>query len=704
MTHHRTAAAAAVLLAAILVSAWAGANALSGPPSQSADELYQAALMKKEAEGDLEGAIELFRGVIAKYPGNAGVSAKAQLQIGLCFEKLGRSEAIKAYELVVERYSGQREQVAAARARLAELKKEPPKGLSITKLGGWDKPGMFIQPMEMSSDGASFVGVEFIRGQNIVVYDIASERVREITDNTWNMQGYSYAYNPTLSPDGREIAFFSSYTGREVDAAEHSLFVATLDGKSRILAKDKKEWYAPMGWLPDGSAVLAIKGGTTETGELGLVPRQGGAFRKLASFQSGKRSLGAESASASISPDGRFVAYTDAAAGEKTDIWVVGSQGGRPEPLLKHPAEDKMPRWSPDGTHIVFLSLRHGSWALWGVAVKDGRAAGEPFLIKDGMKDSALMNWTGGGLAAWERVSMRDIYLMDVDPTSGEPTSDPHQLEYTPTGANGIPIWSPDGRSFAFIKIVPGTSGSIVVFTGSEKKESQIPAASGMASLKWSPDGKAIGTILADENKKWSLYAFDVGSGTWAKTPAPVNSNTLFDWGGDSKILFLHKPGTPEMGGGIVEWNTETGAERYIHRPDKDVVSIVRWMDSSWDHGRLAFLEVNAAADGFNLKVIDLASGEIHVASRNFGPFAWSPDGRSLVGDLAFSPKGPWQSLFIVPGSGGPAKEIDLSKKLPPRSTIGSLDWSPDGRRLIFQLNSSTSEVSLYKNLIPPDK
>jgi len=704
MSRRQTIGWTAVLSAVFLAGAMAAADVPFDPSPQSAEELYQSALLKKEAEGNLDGAIKLFQSVIVKFPDNKDVAARAQLQIGLCYEKLGKAEAVKAYELVVERYSGQKEQVAAARARLAELKKGPPKDLSITRLGGWERAGMYIQPVEISADGASFVGVEFVKGQNIVVGDIAAKKVRYITDYTWSMEGYSYAYNPALSPDGKEIAFFSSFVSKDEQAVGHSLIVATLDGRSRVLAKDKNEWHAPMGWLPDGSAILTIRSGADGAAQLGLVPRQGGAFTRLATFRSGQKTLGAQETSASVSPDGRYVVYTDAAAGEKSDIYIVGSKGGNSEPLLKHPAEEKFPRWSPDGNHVVFLSLRHGSWALWGTAVKNGRATGDPFMIRDGMKDSTLMNWTAGGLASWDHVSMRDIYLMDVDPATGEPAGDPRQIEYAPTGSNGGPIWSPDGKSFAFIRAVPGAGGIFVVITGKDKKEFQVPTASGQAGLKWSPDGTAIGKILADENKKWFLYALNVGSGTWKQTPVPVDSYTPFDWGGAGNVIFFSKPGAPEQGAGIVELNLETGAERYIYRPDKNATLVVRWMDASWDHKRLAFIEINPSADGFDLKVVNLETGEVLAQPRDFASFAWSPDGRRLVGNLVHFSKGSKQSLFIVPETGGPAKEVDLSKKLPPRSMIGSQDWSPDGRKIILALEMNASEVLLFRNLIPPDK
>jgi Tol biopolymer transport system component len=102
--------------------------------------------------------------------------------------------------------------------------------------------------------------------------------------------------------------------------------------------------------------------------------------------------------------------------------------------------------------------------------------------------------------------------------------------------------------------------------------------------------------------------------------------------------------------------------------------------------------------------VVNLETGEGHTAASDFGYFSWSPDGRKIIGDRTFSPKGSKQSLLIVPEAGGPVKEIDLSKRLPPRSEIHAPDWSPDGKTIVFTLRSSISEVSLLQNIIPQDK
>jgi len=51
---------------------------------ESAEELYEAAVFKKESKGDLNGAIQIFLKIVKEFPGNKKMAGKAQHQIGMC--------------------------------------------------------------------------------------------------------------------------------------------------------------------------------------------------------------------------------------------------------------------------------------------------------------------------------------------------------------------------------------------------------------------------------------------------------------------------------------------------------------------------------------------------------------------------------------------------------------------------------------------
>src|ERR671912_1263820 len=56
---------------------------------------------------------------------------------------------------------------------------------------------------------------------------------------------------------------------------------------------------------------------------------------------------------ATLSPDGRFVAYASDRSGN-FDIWVQPTTGGDAVQITRSPAHETQPDWSPDGANIVF--------------------------------------------------------------------------------------------------------------------------------------------------------------------------------------------------------------------------------------------------------------------------------------------------------------------------------------------------------------
>ncbi|HSN85228.1 MAG TPA: S9 family peptidase, partial [Thermoanaerobaculia bacterium] len=109
-----------------------------------------------------------------------------------------------------------------------------------------------------------------------------------------------------------------------------------------------------------------------------------------------------------ISPDGKKIAFVRVTVDEKkegydTALWIVPTTGSEPARPLTSGTGDSSPRWSPDGSRLVFVR------------------AGE----KDGQPQPG------------------QLYLLSMQ--GGEA----RRLTDVPRGA-GSPAWSPDGRSIAF--------------------------------------------------------------------------------------------------------------------------------------------------------------------------------------------------------------------------------------------------------------
>jgi dipeptidyl aminopeptidase/acylaminoacyl peptidase len=80
-----------------------------------------------------------------------------------------------------------------------------------------------------------------------------------------------------------------------------------------------------------------------------------------------------------ISPDGKSVAYVVAVVDKEKNaststIWLVPTDGGAPRQLTGGPKHDRHPRFSPDGSQLLFESDRSGENQLWVLELGGGEA------------------------------------------------------------------------------------------------------------------------------------------------------------------------------------------------------------------------------------------------------------------------------------------------------------------------------------------
>jgi len=95
-----------ILIAAIILLSFS----FGSLAQQNGYDLFQKALAKERGEGNLEEAIVLYKKVVEEAK-DESLAAKAQLRIGICYEKLGKQEAQKAYQMVIDNYPQQTDTV-----------------------------------------------------------------------------------------------------------------------------------------------------------------------------------------------------------------------------------------------------------------------------------------------------------------------------------------------------------------------------------------------------------------------------------------------------------------------------------------------------------------------------------------------------------------------------------------------------------------
>jgi dipeptidyl aminopeptidase/acylaminoacyl peptidase len=169
-----------------------------------------------------------------------------------------------------------------------------------------------------------------------------------------------------------------------------------------------------------------------------------------------------------ISADGQEVVYVEKWS-DKThnnffsNLQFVDSKGKQPRALTEGDFHDRMPRWSPDGTRVAFLSDRSGKVQIHVIALTPAspvaqvtRGDLEPLAIAwspDGKSlaftarvapEAVKAPWAPPSILPLLRPHPRGPVQIFLAPVAGDP---PQRLTGGELDYSGEPAWMPDGRS-----------------------------------------------------------------------------------------------------------------------------------------------------------------------------------------------------------------------------------------------------------------
>jgi Tol biopolymer transport system component len=683
----------------------------AGTRAQSGYDLFQKALTAERAEGNLTEAINLYQRIVREFSTDRALVAKALVQMGHCYEKQGKAEALKAYERVVHEFADQPE-AAEARARLAVLT-EPsltvPASAVLTRRITEDP--MLDLEGPPSSDGRFLPATDWSTG-DVALIEVATGQKRRVTNKgTW-AESSEFAEFPVLSPDGKRIAY-SWWWG---PPSKVDLRVINADGTSpRVLVSGEgitDIW--PTAWTPDGNSILVFIDRADGTFQIALVSAADGKVRVLKTLPSGRGTY----YKASISPDGRYVVYDYPPKEDspQRDIFLLPVGGGQELPLVQHAANDFAPLWTPDGRSVVFVSDRTGSLSLWRIRVAGGKPQGSEELLRSDVGNVLLpIGFSARGSFFYSVSAGReDVYEATLDLATGKVTTAPAPVSQGYAAARWRPQWSPDGKSLVWMSrrgpsLPMAGFHALSIFSVDSGRERELGlAVNRILRVRWSPDAREILVTASDPQGRRGLFRVDARTGE--TTPVVIAAGSDLRWGRwspDGKSVFFvrfdyNKENT------IVERNLQSGEEKELGRYTLPEAYVAGFDLSPDGQQMLLYLtRLDPPGAGGRFTVIPIAGGQPRdlyhpkdtIELMAVHPF-WTPDGKNILflqnpGQRTDPQPAPTE-LWRLSVETGKAEKLGLAMQ-----GLSSVTIHPDGKRVAFTAGQSKSEIWVMENLLP---
>jgi eukaryotic-like serine/threonine-protein kinase len=242
--------------------------------------------------------------------------------------------------------------------------------------------------------------------------------------------------NPRLSPDGRRVG------------------VTITEQDSHIWTYDLRETFTRLTfagnanngavWTPDGKRITFStnpKGGPLNI--YWLLADGSGGLERLTTSQY-------LNAPMSWSPDGKLLAFFEVNPTTQRDIWVLRMSDRKLLPFLQTPFNEAVPRFSPDGRWLAYISDESGRYEIY---VQSYPGPGGKWQIStEGGTEPA---WNGNGRELFYR-NGDEMMAVDIATQPGFAAGTPRMLfegryERAPFPSTNYDV-SPDGQRFLMLK------------------------------------------------------------------------------------------------------------------------------------------------------------------------------------------------------------------------------------------------------------
>jgi Tol biopolymer transport system component len=379
---------------------------------------------------------------------------------------------------------------------------------------------------------------------------------------------------PTISPDGRSVAFVSNRDGH------YNIYVTLVSGGSLVQITDSPDLKESPRWSPDGTKLVYSQLNDSGVHDIWEVPALGGTPRRLifgakdpdwspdgrslaylnmaddtiwisdASGQNRRRVMPPPASPLAnteprFSPDGRELAFILRPGGPYGELAVADIASGKVRQLTHDNALALSPAWSPDGRSIYFASSRGGTMNIWKIAA----TGGVPEQITSGQGDDAELDVSKDGKRIVFSTYRENMHIVQLDLESKTGENNLKPLTSDPARNQIAPVYSPDGKRLAYFSNRKGAEKESIWVSNADGSNPVELVQDSRVNIfpQWTPDGEHL-VYNSEESglhpgAQYRLISISGGAPQTLEGSAP---DYFFDVGPQGRLLYKNSEGQIE--------------------------------------------------------------------------------------------------------------------------------------------------------------